>query len=331
MRVFTWIWFGQFVSLAGSGLTRFAFGVWVYQKTGSVADYAVMFVFATLPGLLVTPFAGVWVDRWDRRKVMLVSDTIAGGFTVLAAVLFFSDALELWHIYLISGGGAVCGCFQWLGYRASIAMLVPKDQLVRANGMTIFSRSISGVLVPIVAGYFVGIIGFTGLVLIDVASFLVAVATLVSVRFPTLNSRQRGAASGPPSVIGEALEGWRYITSRQGLLAQLGFVATLNFCLSLASVLLTPMVLDFATPKTLGTVLSGVGVGNGFGQFAAGGLGWPQAAYVLGAGFFRGYGRRLGTGGLVPKRGGHFYRRGNCGLLLSLCGWRQHGPLADQG
>jgi MFS transporter, DHA3 family, macrolide efflux protein len=71
MRVFTFIWLGQLVSLLGSSLTGFALGVWVYQRTGSVTQYALISLFSLLPGLLIAPLAGVLVDRWDRLLVML--------------------------------------------------------------------------------------------------------------------------------------------------------------------------------------------------------------------------------------------------------------------
>src|SRR5882762_1627555 len=78
MKVFATIWFGQLVSLIGSGLTNFALGVWVYQRTGSVTQFALIALCATLPGIMLSPLAGVLVDRWDRRRAMIFSDCGAG-------------------------------------------------------------------------------------------------------------------------------------------------------------------------------------------------------------------------------------------------------------
>jgi MFS family permease len=74
MRVFTLVWFGQLVSLVGSGLTQFALGLWVYQQTQSVTPFVLTLLFRAVPVILLAPFAGALVDRWDKRRVMLFSD-----------------------------------------------------------------------------------------------------------------------------------------------------------------------------------------------------------------------------------------------------------------
>ncbi|HLE83187.1 MAG TPA: hypothetical protein VJG13_02500, partial [Thermoanaerobaculia bacterium] len=86
-RAFTVVWAGQLVSLVGSGLTRFALGIWVYQATGSVTLFTLIALFSRLPGLVVAPFAGALVDRWDRRWTMLGAGTGAGLLTGGLALL----------------------------------------------------------------------------------------------------------------------------------------------------------------------------------------------------------------------------------------------------
>ena len=76
--VFVVVWLGQLVSLVGSGLTSFALGLWVYERTGSVTLFALISLFAVLPGVVLSPLTGVLADRWDRRWVMVLSDTGAG-------------------------------------------------------------------------------------------------------------------------------------------------------------------------------------------------------------------------------------------------------------
>ena len=93
MKVFIIIWFGQLVSIVGSGLTRFALGLWVYQRTGSVTQFALIALSSILPHLILSPLAGVLVDRWNRRWVMILSDLGAGFGTFLIAILFFTDQL----------------------------------------------------------------------------------------------------------------------------------------------------------------------------------------------------------------------------------------------
>jgi DHA3 family macrolide efflux protein-like MFS transporter len=135
MMVFRWLWLGQTVSLFGSGLTAFALGVWVFESSGSVTLFAMIGLSAVLPRVLLSPLAGVVVDRWDRRWVMLVSDSVAGLGTLVTACLALSGALELWMVYPLAAVLAGAGTLQWPAYTATTSLLVPKDQLGRANGM----------------------------------------------------------------------------------------------------------------------------------------------------------------------------------------------------
>lgn len=106
MRVFLIVWLGQLVSLVGSGLTSFALGLWVYRHTGSVTQFALIGLFTVLPGIVLSPLAGALVDRWDRRWVMILSDSGAGLSTLMIALLFFAGRVQVWHIYLAAGVSA---------------------------------------------------------------------------------------------------------------------------------------------------------------------------------------------------------------------------------
>src|SRR6476660_8748038 len=106
------IWLGQTVSLIGSGLTSFALGIWVYQQTGSVTDFALISLLVALPNLLVSPFSGVVVDRSNRRTVMLLSDLAEGTTIVVLAVLFFTHRLALFEIYVLIALGSVAAAFR---------------------------------------------------------------------------------------------------------------------------------------------------------------------------------------------------------------------------
>jgi DHA3 family macrolide efflux protein-like MFS transporter len=96
MKVFFVIWLGQLVSLVGSGLTGFALGLWVYQRSGSVTQFAFIALFTVLPNILLSPVAGVLVDRWDRRRTMILSDAGAALSTLAVAILFLTGHLEAW-------------------------------------------------------------------------------------------------------------------------------------------------------------------------------------------------------------------------------------------
>lgn len=257
MRAFGAMWGGQLVSLVGSGLTRFALGVWVYQQTGSATKFALIALFASLPGLLVAPFLGALVDRWNRRWALLLSDFGAALCTLAIALLFRAEALELWHIYLLVGVGSLFNHIQWPAYTAATTLLVPKRQFGRASGMMQLGAAASEVVAPVLAGLLVVEIGLAGVIFIDFATFLVAAATLFLVRIPDPETSVEGRAARG-SLWREAGSGWSFIRTRPGLVGLLLYFALLNLILSVGTVLLIPMVLSLpgSDPKLLGRVLA---------------------------------------------------------------------------
>lgn len=254
--VFLLTWLGQVVSLVGSGLTRFALGVWVYQRTGSVSLFALILLFGVLPGILAAPFAGTLVDRWDRRRVMIFSDAGAAAGVLALLVLLLAGRLELWHIYAAVAVSSTMESFQAPAYTAAITLLIPKRHYTRASGMVQFAHAAANILSPLLGGVLVVTVGIRGVLLVDLATFLFAMAMLLLVRFPSPPRRSAGAA--PTSILEEILYGWRYIAARRGLLGLLLVYASVNLFSGMAHASFTPMVLEFASADVLG-VISGIG------------------------------------------------------------------------
>jgi DHA3 family macrolide efflux protein-like MFS transporter len=258
--VFGLIWFGQLVSLTGSGLTSFALGVWVYQRTGSVMQFALTVFFIALPRIGLSPLAGTLVDRWDRRWAMILSDSGAGLSSLVIALLLFSNQLQIWQVYVLVAISSAFGTFQWPAYAATTSLLIPKQHYGRANGMVQLADSMASLASPVIAGYLMVTIGIEKVVFIDVATFLFAVFTLLLVRFPQAEV-SREALSTKGSLVREALQGWRYITSRAGLSGLLVLYAATSFLGITTEVLLTPYVLSYTTPDVLGRIESATGAG----------------------------------------------------------------------
>ncbi|RSK50479.1 MFS transporter [Bacillus canaveralius] len=151
-RTFLFIWLGQLVSIVGSGLTAFALGVWVLEETGSVTMFSLILLFSTFPAIVFSPFAGVIVDRFDRRKVMIISDSIAGLGTLLIFALYSTNSLAIWHLYIILSISSVASSLQFPAYQAAVSTLVSKAHLGRASGMVQIAESVSLVISSILAG-----------------------------------------------------------------------------------------------------------------------------------------------------------------------------------
>jgi len=261
-RIITYgiIWFGQLVSLFGTGLSGFGIGVWVLQETGSVMNYGWIFVSASLPGLLIAPLAGALVDRFDRRWVLIVSDSVAAFSTVTLLLLVRSEALAVWHIFALNALSSAANSFQFPAFSASTTLLVPKRHLARATGSVQAGFAISQISAPLAAGFLLGKIGLPGLLLLDLATFGFAVLTLVFVAIPRPERSVEGRKARG-SLASEALFGWHYIRQRPGLFALLILFAFVNFSNGIVNVLIAPLVLSFSTPEVLGRVLATAGAG----------------------------------------------------------------------
>jgi MFS family permease len=284
MRTFFVIWSGQLVSTIGSGLTGFALGVWIYQQTGSTALFAIGLLAHAVPNLVVAPFAGALVDRWDRRKAMMFSDAGAGLCTLTIAALLISGRLDtplqvnepwIWIIYLLIALSASFSTFQWPAYSAATSLLVPKEQLGRAGGMVQIGEAVSQLIAPAVAGALVVTTGLQSVLLIDFATFLFAIFTLLLVRIPPPPASAAGQAQRG-SLLKEAAFGWKYITARSGLFGLLMVFAFSNLLSNFLSPLITPLVLEMTTANVLGYLMSAVGVGMLAGTLVMSAWGGPR-------------------------------------------------------
>lgn len=261
MRIFLIVWLGQFISLMGSNLTSFSLGVWVYQETGSVTQYALATFAITVPGFLVSPFAGTLADRWDRRLMMILSDTGAGLTTLGIGLLILSGHLQVWHIYLANGLSATCNAFQIPAYITATTLLVAKKDLPRISGLRQLSEAFARLVCPTLGGLLLGIIALQGVILIDFATFFVALTTLIIVRFPSLPS-QATTEKTSQSLVQDWLDSITYLKRYPGLLALFIFSFVKHFSMGVVTILFTPLVLSFASPLMLGILIGFGGMGS---------------------------------------------------------------------
>ncbi len=283
MRAFTIVWLGQLISLVGSGLSSFALGLWVYQRSGSVTQFALIALCAVLPRIVLAPLAGALVDRWDRRMVMILSDAGASLSTLILALLLLAGQLAVWQVYLAVALSAGCAAFQEPAYAAALTQLVPRDGFGRANGMVQLAQAAADIAAPLLAGVLIVAIQVWGVLLIDWTTFLFAVAALLLVRFPRV-AGSAARAGGSAALLREARYGWDYIVRRPGLLGLLLFLAVANLLWGLVGALITPLVIAFASPAALGVVIAIAGGGMLAGSLVMSAWGGPRRriAGVLG-------------------------------------------------
>jgi len=263
MKAFTLIWLGQIVSLLGSAMTWFAFTIWAWEKTGHATALSTISFFAFLPAVLFAPIAGIFVDRWNRKLVMILSDLAAALGTFAALLLLLTGNLQIWHIYLISILSGFFTAFQFPAYAAAVTMLMPKEQYARAEGMLGLAQAASGILAPVFAAALLGRVGMTGIMVIDLLTFIFALVTLLIVRIPqpavsTVGMESRG------DFWKEIAFGFRYIRERANLFALARLFMLVNICLGIGATLLAPLILSATgnSESALGTVLSVGAIGG---------------------------------------------------------------------
>ena len=279
------IWAGQVVSILGSSLSEFALGIWLYQRTGSASNFALVAVCTALPLLLFSPLAGVLVDRYPRRWMMALADSGAALCTLLAAVLFLSGRMQPWHIFLVTTLSSTFSALQVPAYSALVAGLVTGKQLGRANGMIQFGQGLAEILAPSLAGALVITIGTPGVLIVDLATFIVGITTLLLVRVSETPAAQPSGGEAPAShqpphsirrLPAELRAGWQALRAQPGLGSLLRFQMLFAFLWSLFGVLVTPMILGFTGPQGLGLVLTAAGGGLLAGSLMMSAWGGPR-------------------------------------------------------
>lgn len=260
MKTFFIVWGTQFLSMLGSELSSFALGVWIYMQTHQATPFAIIVLFGTLPRVLLAPIAGTVADRFSRRWLMIFADLGNALITLAMAIIFWTGHMQIWMIYIVSFLASITQAFQEPAYSASVTMLVPKEQFTRAGGLIQLGQSVQSILTPLAAGLLYGVIGLSGLFMINFVTCLPAIILLLVVRIP--QPRREDLEFGKKtSLLQDAVHGWKYLAARSGLMGLTMYFALVNFLLSFASVLTTPLVLSTTNATGLGIVQTTLGVG----------------------------------------------------------------------
>lgn len=275
MKTFFVVWVGQLVSLVGTNLTGFGLSIYVFQQTGSVTQLATVMLASQLPQILITPFAGALVDRWDRRKAMILSDAGAGVGSIVLVVLYFTGSLALWNIAIAVAISGLFQAFQWPAYSAAMAVLVPKEQFGRASGLVQMAEALGQLGGPILAGFALAFSGIGTIFAIDVVTFSVAIVTLLVVRFPKPKASDAGT-EGAGSLWHETKYGFKYLIARHGLLALLMYFAVFNVAFGFVGPLFIPLGLSLTSEAGLGTAFTVASLGMLIGSVVASAWGGPK-------------------------------------------------------
>lgn len=242
MTAFIVIWLGQIASVLASSMSQFGLTIWMFEETGSALAMGMMQVAFIAPFLLLSPIAGVMVDRYNRKLMMMVSDFAAIVATGSVFILLALGRLEVWQLYVAAALNGIGNTFQWPAYSAAITTMVPKEQYSRANGLMSLMEAGPGVLAPLLAGALLPLIGLAGILSIDVVTFFFAIGALVVVVVPQ-PVRTAAGQEAQGGLLHEAVYGFKYIFKRPSLLGLQMIFFFGNLFFGIAFTLLAPMVL----------------------------------------------------------------------------------------
>jgi MFS family permease len=265
-RAFLAVWAGQAVSRVGSVMYAFGVGVFVYQITGSATLFGLILFFELLPGVLVAPYAGVIADRVNRRTVMMFGNAgmIVGALAVLLATMH--DHVNVWALYPALVVSSIAAAFHAAAYDSSVVLLMPETRWNRANGLVQLGEAVANVSAPLAAGALLLALHIWGLILLDIATFGVALLALFFVKIPSV-APEADPSAAKPRLRDELRYGLRFLRANNGLPILLGLVSMLNFFLNIAVVAATPLILSFTDAATFGVIAAAGGAG-----MVAGGL-----------------------------------------------------------
>lgn len=252
MKIFSIICLGQFMSILGSGLSSFGLSVWIFYKTGQATPFALSFLCSILPGIIFSPIAGSLADRRNRKKTIMLTDSLDALLKIVMALLLFSDDMEVWMIYPILFCSSTLSTFQAPAFNASIPMIVSEKNLSRANGMLQLSQAAQNLIAPALAGALFPAIGLNGLLIIDFITYFAGIITIGIANIPQATIKQ-GEKVGLKIVKEDMRFSWKCI-NESGFFKFIISFSILNFFANSAMILLGPLVLANYSSTIYGTV-----------------------------------------------------------------------------
>jgi DHA3 family macrolide efflux protein-like MFS transporter len=269
MAPFFVIWTGQAFSLIGSRLVSFALVWWLTRETGSATVLAVASMVAMLPQVLLGPFAGALVDRWDRRIVMMVSDGLIALATLGLAALFALQVVEIWHIYLLMAFRSAGGAFQWPAMQASTSLLVPERHLTRVGGMNQMLQGVGNIVAPPLGALLLTLLPTQGVLSIDVLTAVLAIGSLFFVAVPQPVREETEGSAGVRRVLDDLRAGLRFVRDWPALMIAIGMGIAINMLMAPALSLVPLLVTEHfgAGALELGWMQSALGIGMVVGGF----------------------------------------------------------------
>jgi DHA3 family macrolide efflux protein-like MFS transporter len=267
-RNFFTIWTGESISLVGSWLVQFALVWWLTLETRSATVLAVAMIATILPQVAVGPFAGAFVDRWNRKKVMIFADLSVALATLVLVILFWSGLVQVWSVIVILFAGSVGGAFQRPAFMSSMSLMVPKKHLARVNGVNQSIFGIGNIGAPVFGAILLAFVPMYGILAIDIGTAAVAISAVLVTPIPQPSS----TAEKSKSVLGDVRQGLRFVRGWPGAMTLMLAAMIINFLFTPTETLLPILTIEhyhggapefaaFQASIGVGMILGGIALG----------------------------------------------------------------------
>lgn len=274
---FITLWSTQALSTLGSSMTSFALVIWTYQQQGSALTTALLSVCSYAPYVVLSIFAGVVSDRWNKKYTMLACDTLAAVTTCTVWILLATGNLKIWHLYLLNAVNGMMNSVQQPASEVAVSLLAPKEQYQRIGGLQAFSRSLVTILTPVLATAVLTLVGMNAILLFDLMSFAIAFLTLaVCISIPHTS---QGEKTTPEPFWQASKKGFYFLQENRGILDLILFLAGINLIASVYEAALPAMLLSRTggSSTALGMVSTFTGIATFVGSIAASLLPAPKS------------------------------------------------------
>jgi MFS transporter, DHA3 family, macrolide efflux protein len=236
------IWTGQLFSLLGSSLVQFALVWYLTKTTGSAAVLAGATIAAILPEIVLGPFVGALVDRWNRRMIMILADGMIALCTAGLVLLFYNNQVQIWQIYLLMFLRSLGSAFQWPAMQASTSLMVPEQHLARVAGLNQAVRGLISVAAPPLGALLMDLLPMYNVLMVDIVTAFLAIIPLFFVSIPQPKATTTTPLTSPVQLWHEVMEGVHFVRSWPGAFALIFLATFINFLLSPSDTLMPLLV-----------------------------------------------------------------------------------------
>ncbi len=240
LRPYLMLWSSQAISALGSGMTSYALVLWLYIRSGSALETALLSVCSYAPYVAMSIFAGTLSDRWNKKRTILVCDLLAALSTVMVFLLIKADALSAWHLYVLNALNGLMNTIQQPAGEVAATLLVPKDYYQKTSGLRSLSQSLNSILTPILATALFAFAGIDAVIAVDLITFGFAFFTLLLfIQIP----EGSGSNQRPEKLLTAARQGIIWLGKNPLILTLILYLACINLVASVYNAALPAMIL----------------------------------------------------------------------------------------